>query len=166
MNGVKIGRRSESGFLRYKVPVGTLVPGQWNEIAVKTTPVDGAIGFRKEAPFLMNYFWECIFEGDWEQLLRRFSPGKALAEKPARAAFEEFRESNRVLGRAEQVHGPKLSPDEAAKTFTATDGLKVEQLLAEPDVAQPFHFSYDGKGRSGDPLEAVSLSGGTPHAEP
>lgn len=147
VNGVRIGGGSEPGFLRYKVPVGTLVPGQWNEIAVKTTPVDGAIGFRKEAPFLMNYFWECIFEGEWEQLSGDFSPGKALAEKPARAAFDAFRESNRVLGRAEQVHGPKLAPDEAAKTFTATDSLKVEQLLAEPDIAQPFHFSYDGKGR-------------------
>ena len=147
VNGVKIGGGIEAGFLRYKVPVGTLVSGQWNEITVKTTPVDGAIGFRKEAPFLMNYFWECIFEGEWEQLSGDYAPGKALAEKPARAGFEQFRESNRVLGRAEQVHGPKLSPNEAAKTFTAKDGLKVEQLLAEPDIAQPFHFSYDGRGR-------------------
>ena len=148
VNGVKIGEGGELGILRYKVPVGTLVAGQWNEIAVKTSPVDGAVGFRKEAPFLMNYFWECIFEGEWEiSTGGDYTPGKAVAEKPARAAYEEFRESNRVLGRAEQVHGPKLSPDEAAKTFTTTDGLTVEQLLAEPDIAQPFHFSYDGRGR-------------------
>ncbi|MCB1203935.1 MAG: c-type cytochrome [Verrucomicrobiae bacterium] len=148
VNGVRIGAGSEPGFLRYKVPMGTLSPGQWNEISVKTTPVDGAVGFRKEAPFLMNYFWECVFEGGWEFLEDGdYIPGKALAEKPARAAFEEFRESNRVLGRAEQVHGPKLSPQEAAKTFTTTDGLTMEQILAEPDVEQPFHFSYDGKGR-------------------
>ncbi len=148
VNGVKIGGGSEPGILRYKVPVGTLAPGQWNEVAVKTSPADGAVGFRKEAPFLMNYFWECIFEGEWELLASAdYTPGKALAEKPARAAYEEFRESNRVLGRAEQVHGPKLSPEEAAKTFTAKDGLTVEQLLAEPDVTQPFHFSYDGRGR-------------------
>ncbi len=148
VNGVKIGGGSEAGFLRYKVPVGTLAPGQWNEIAVKTSPEAGAVGFRKEAPFLMNYFWECVFEGEWEMLpAADYAPGKALAEKPARAAYEEFRESNRVLGRAEQVHGPKLSPDEAALTFTASDGLEIEQLLAEPDVAQPFHFSYDARGR-------------------
>lgn len=148
VNGVKIGEGSESGIIRYKVPVGTLVKGQWNEIAVKTAPVDGAIGFRQEAPFLMNYFWECIFEGEWEIASDGdYTPGKALAEKPARASFEEFRESNRVLGRAEQVHGPKLPPAEAAKTFTTTDGLTMEQILAEPDVTQPFHFSYDGRGR-------------------
>lgn len=147
LNGTKIGGGSEPGFHRYKVPVGTLVPGQWNEIAVKMTPVDGAVGFRKEAPFLMNYFWECVFEGGWELRAGDYTPGKALAEKPARATFEEFRQSNRVLGRAEQVHGAKLPPAEAAKTFTTKDGLKIEQLLAEPDVSQPFHFSYDGKGR-------------------
>lgn len=147
VNGVKIGEGSEPGFLRYKVPVGTLVPGQWNEIAVKCEPVEGAVGFRKEAPFLMNYFWECVFEGEWELLTGDYLPGKAVVERPALAAFEEFRESNRVLGRSEQVHGPKLPPGEAAETFTTTDGLKVEQILAEPDIAQPFHFSYDGRGR-------------------
>lgn len=148
INGVKIGEGSESGILRYKVPVGTLVKGEWNEVAVKTSPVDGAVSFRREAPFLMNYFWECIFEGEWEILKSAdYVPGKAIAEKPARATYEEFRESNRVLGRAEQVHGPKLSPAEAAQTFTTTDGLSVEQLLAEPDITQPFHFSYDGRGR-------------------
>ncbi len=148
VNGVRIGTTSDPGLHRHKVPVGTLVPGQWNEIAVKVEPVDGAVGFRGEAPFLMNYFWECIFEGEWELLSGGdYTPGKALAEKPGRAAYDQFRESNRVLGRAEQVHGPKLSPEEAAKTFTTKDGLTVEQLLHEPDIAQPFHFSYDTRGR-------------------
>src|SRR5690606_4311075 len=81
VNGVKIGEGSEPGIIRYKVPVGTLVKGQWNEVAVKTSPADGAVGFRREAPFLMNYFWECIFEGEWEILSGDdYTPGKALAE--------------------------------------------------------------------------------------
>ncbi len=148
INGVKIGSGTDAVFQRYKVPVGTLVKDEWNEIAVRTAPVEGKVSFRDKAPFMMTYFVECVFEGDWE-LLRSsdYTPGKALAEKPARATFEDFRQSNRVLGRAEQVHGPSLPPAEAAKTFTTTDHLKVEQILHEPEVTQPFHFSFDARGR-------------------
>lgn len=147
VNGVKIGSGTDAGFQRYKVPMGTLVKGEWNEIAVRTEPVDGKVSFREEAPFLMNYFMEIVFEGPWEEMKADYKPGKAVAEKPDHATFEGFHESNRVLGRAEQVHGPSLPPAEAAKTFTTTDNLKFEQILHEPDITQPFHFSFDGKGR-------------------
>lgn len=148
VNGVKIGASDAPGLHRHKVPVGTLRPGEWNEIAIRLESDEGPLGFRSEAPFLMNYFWECIFEGEWEFLAGAdYQPGKALVEKPPRATFEDFRESHRVLGRAEQVHGPSLPPAEAAKTFTAKDGLKVDLLVHEPEVAQPFNFSFDERGR-------------------
>jgi putative membrane-bound dehydrogenase-like protein len=148
VNGVKIGASDSPGLHRHKVPVGTLRPGEWNEIAIRLESETGPLGFRSEAPFLMNYFWECIFEGEWEFLAAAdYQPGKALVEKPLRATFEDFRESHRVLGRAEQVHGPSLPPAEAAKTFTAHDGLTVDLLVHEPEVAQPFNFSFDERGR-------------------
>lgn len=154
VNGAKIGSggapapNSEDNFFRHKVPVGTLRPGQWNEIAIRFHNPSGPGGFAGKAPFIMNYFWECEFEGEWEFLAKdNYTPGGALAEKPARAVFEKFQESSRVLGRAEQVHGPSLPPAEAAKTFTANDGLTVEQLLHEPEIAQPFNFSFDERGR-------------------
>jgi hypothetical protein len=37
------------------------------------TPAGAAGGFLGEAPFIMNYFMECIFEGPWE-----YRPGRRL----------------------------------------------------------------------------------------
>ncbi len=148
VNGKKIGA-GDKGLQRHKVPVGTLRKGEWNEVALRVaTPAGGAGGFLGEAPFIMNYFMECIFEGSWEYRTGAdYTPGAALAKKPAAATFDAFRESNRVLGRAEQVHGPSLPPAEAASKLEPGRDFAVELLLHEPLVAQPFHFSFDERGR-------------------
>ena len=50
-------------------------------------------------------------------------------EKPPRAAFDQYHESNRVLGEAAQfVHGPKLPPEQSATNFSTADDLFIEQL--------------------------------------
>ncbi|MFO1438511.1 MAG: PVC-type heme-binding CxxCH protein [Verrucomicrobiaceae bacterium] len=133
---------------RHKVPVGTLRKGEWNEIAIRMSVPKAPGGFLAEAPFIMNYEQECIFEGEWELLTdANYQPGGALKQKPAHAAFDSFHESQRVLGRTEQVHGPSLPPKESAAKMSANDGLKTELLLSEPLIAQPFHFSFDERGR-------------------
>jgi putative membrane-bound dehydrogenase-like protein len=148
VNGKKIGG-GDAGLQRHKVPVGTLRKGEWNEIALRVqTPAAAPGGFLGEAPFIMNYFVECIFEGAWEYRPGGdYAPGAALPKKPAAATFEAFRESNRVLGRAEQVHGAKLPPAESASKLEPGHDFAVDLLLAEPLVAQPFHFSFDERGR-------------------
>ena len=149
VNGKKIGS-GDKGLHRHKVPVGTLRKGEWNEVALRvTTPADAAPGgFLGEAPFIMNYFMECIFEGSWEYRPGAdYSPGGALAKKPAAATFDRFRESNRVLGRAEQVHGASLPPKESASRLEPGREFAVDLLLHEPLIAQPFHFSFDERGR-------------------
>jgi putative membrane-bound dehydrogenase-like protein len=157
--GVKIGtggafpphyQNGRGAIHRHKVPVGTLRKGEWNEVAIKvhrpTSP--GPAGFLDDAPFIMNYFWECIFAGKWEfRAGDGYTPGGALKDKPATTAFDAFRESNRVLGRAQQVPGPRLEPAESAAKMTTAEDLKVELILAEPQIAQPFHFSFDERGR-------------------
>lgn len=158
VNGKKIGaggafppnfQSGRSLVHRHKVPVGTLHKGEWNEIAVRVYNKSGPGGFTVEAPFIMNYFMESVLEGPWEiHLGDDYKPGEALKEKPVTTAFDQFRESNRVLGRsAEFVTGPKLSPEDAfAKIHTAED-LKAELMLSEPLVAQPTHMSFDERGR-------------------
>lgn len=157
VNGKKIGtggafppayRDAGGELFRHKVPVGTLRKGEWNEVAIRVHHPDGDGGFRGEAPFIMNYFVECVFGGVWEMRTGEdYQPGGARAAKPARAAFDQFRESQRVLGRAEQVHGPSLPPAESAAMMKGFDDLKIDLLLHEPLVAQPFHFSFDERGR-------------------
>jgi putative membrane-bound dehydrogenase-like protein len=144
VNGTKLGSGGEA-FHRHKVPVGTLKKGEWNEVALRTS---AAAGFTAEAPFIMNYFVECVLEGDWEYRAGAdYAPGGALKDRPKTASFDRFRESNRVLGRAEPVHGPKLPPAESAAKMAPGREFAVDLLLHEPLIAQPFHLSFDERGR-------------------
>ena len=158
VNGVKIGagglfppnfKSGRNDVHRHKVPIGTLRKGDWNEIAIRVYNRSGLGGFLGEAPFIMNYFMECVMEGPWEfRLGDGYQPGGALKEKPATSAFETFRESNRILGRsAENVTGSKLSPQDSYAKMKSVADLKVDLLLSEPKVAQPTHLSFDSRGR-------------------
>lgn len=135
---------------RHKIPPGLIQQDKWNEIAFRIYHPKGEGGFTSEAPVVVTYFDECKLAGDWEYhdgdvVLE--SEG-ALAEKPATTAFEDFILATTALGEApEFTHGPKLSPQESAKKFATADDLVIEQLLHEPEVAQPNHFSFDGRGR-------------------
>ncbi len=40
-----------------------------------------------------------------------------------------------------------LSVEDSLKTFEVAEGFKVETVLAEPDVMQPLHISFDERGR-------------------
>jgi hypothetical protein len=157
VNGRRIGtggsfppdhRSGQDVLHRHKVPVGTLRKGEWNEIAIRVHVPNGRPAFLGPAPFIMDYFVECVFEGTWEYLAAAdYQPGPALTTPPARATFSTFRESQRTLGRAEQVHGPSLPPAESATRQQGLEGLRSELILHEPTVAQPFHFSFDDRGR-------------------
>ena len=135
---------------RHKVPAGTLRKGEWNEIAIHVycPPPAARQGFLGDAPFIMNYFLECVLAGPWEfRPGADYTPGPARLDRPSATSFETFRESSRVLGRASQVAGARLSPAESTARLAATPGLSAELLLHEPQVAQPFHFSFDERGR-------------------
>ena len=135
---------------RHKITSGLLVKNQWNELAIRISNPKGQGGFLTEAPFVMNYFWECVFEGDWEFRTGKDASflGKALKDKPQLAAYDKFQESNRVLGEAAKlVHGDKLSPADSFAKMKTPDDLQVELMVAEPLVAQPTHFSFDSRGR-------------------
>jgi putative membrane-bound dehydrogenase-like protein len=160
VNGTRVGAggsfppqftSGRDGNHRHKIPPGLLKKGEWNAIAVRVYNASGPGGFLTEAPFVMDYFNECVLAGDWEWRAGddpAWASGVATNEKPARAAFDQYHESNRVLGEAAQfVHGPKLSPEQSATNFTTASDLVIEQLLHEPLVAQPTHLSYDARGR-------------------
>jgi putative membrane-bound dehydrogenase-like protein len=159
VNGTRVGgggsfppqfRSGRAENHRHKIPPGLLRKGEWNEIAFRVYNPSGPGGFLGEAPFVMDYFNECVLEGEWEWRAGDDPSlaGAALKAKPKRAAFDQYHESSRVLGEAAQfVHGPKLSPADSAATLKPADDLAVEQLLHEPLVAQPTHLSYDTRGR-------------------
>ncbi|TWT92614.1 PVC-type heme-binding CxxCH protein [Neorhodopirellula pilleata] len=159
INGTSIGRLGVSsttsgekptGHRQYKIPPGTFVADHWNEITIRIDPDDQGVVFQDHAPFVMNYFWECVLEGQWESQVLDQPPsfGEALKEKPSRSAFERFNESSQVLAAADSfVHGEKMSPSQSLAQMKTPDDLQVELMLSEPLVAQPTHFSFDSRGR-------------------
>lgn len=159
VNGVRVGSGGrfppsyESGRnerYAHKVPVGTLKKDQWNEIAIRIYNHRGPGGFLGEAPSIMTYNLECMLEGTWEFLAGEGCiPAGAVAEKPARSSFAEFRQSSRVLARTRQlVTGPKLGPQESLAKLKPADDLAIDLLLAEPLIAQGTHLSFDERGRT------------------
>ena len=159
INGRRIGggggfppefqRDTEEGMARYKVPPGLLPKDQWNEVVIRIHNAGERGGFLGEAPTIQGYFLECILKGEWEvRQGEGLMPGRALAEKPARAAFDHFSEASRILGEARKlVGGPRKSPAESLALLTTGEDLVVEELLTEPLVAQPTHLSFDDRGR-------------------
>ena len=88
---------------RHKVPVGTLRKGEWNEIALRVYNQSGPGGFLGDAPFIMDYFMESVFEGPGFSGDDTNWVNGPLQDKPAVSAFDRFRESNRVLGEAGRI---------------------------------------------------------------
>lgn len=136
--------------LRHKIPPGALEPKKWNELVIHVFNESGAGGFTTEPPVMVSYLKECRLAGPWDFRLGEGKPtlGGPLTGKPATSAFDAFREATTGLGEAEVFEtGPRLTAEESAKTFTTAPDLVFEQLLHEPLVAQPVHFSFDGRGR-------------------
>ncbi len=161
VNGKKIGgggqmppnfKSGKDKYYRHKVPPGTLKKGQWNQISIRVYNQSGPGGFVTEAPFIMSYFAECNLEGPWQFRLGDEASWKGndntLKEKPAATAFDQYHESQRVLGESATLsHGDKLPPAESLKKMRPVDAFTVEELLHEPEIAQPTHFSFDERGR-------------------
>ncbi|MFK5924086.1 MAG: c-type cytochrome [Verrucomicrobiota bacterium] len=161
VNGKKIGiggqmppqfKSGKDEYYRHKVPPGTLKKGQWNQIAIRVYNHSGPGGFVTEAPFIMSYFAECNLEGPWQFRLGDDASwkgdGSTLKDKPPGSAFDQYHDSQRVLGESATLsHGDKLPPAESLKKMRPIEAFIVEELLHEPEIAQPTHFSFDERGR-------------------
>ena len=82
---------------RYKIPSGSLLADQWNELTIRVYNPDDQGGFLTEAPFVMNYFDECVLEGTWEFRTGDEAPGGGpLTAKPTKS--KSFVNRNPVKG--------------------------------------------------------------------
>ncbi len=148
LNGQKVIETADlpaEGRRRFKVPKGILQKGVYNSVVLK------AAGPVPLAPILSGYFDEVRLEGAWE--VSDAAPAEAdfkpLAAAPARGGWNEtmFHPSATPLAPTELMPGEKLSARESLARMTAGEGLELELISAEPDVAQPTHISFDEKGR-------------------
>lgn len=157
VNGRRIGvagrlppdfQAATPGYRRHRVPTGILKEGL-NAVAVRVYSESGAGGFRGPPPVISGYYREIVLEGPWEFRAGDDPSWAGGGERPSEAViYDHDVDATTPLRRpAELIHGPRLSPEEALKSMQVADDLLVEQVLAEPVVAQPISMRFDERGR-------------------
>lgn len=145
-SGVPPGRQR-----RFKVPKDILEKEVFNALVIRLEG-DAAKQGLTIAPVYFGYHHELVLDGLWQVSSAEPDAGgmKPLASQPASASYTEtqFRRASTVLdATVESSPGKRVPPAEALERLQPGDGLTVEQLLHEPEVAQPTHVSFDGRGR-------------------
>ena len=150
LNGKSIvtaGRISAGETRRFKVPKDLFVKQKFNTLVVRVDR-DGL----SKAPMIIDYFNELHLGPEWEASnveppAAEFQP---VEQDPASASYTpaNFRLSATPLdSTAEPIPGRRLAPEKALAALETDNDLAVEQLLHEPQVAQPTHISFDARGR-------------------
>ncbi len=142
-DGIPIGQS-----MRFKIPKDILVVKKFNTLVIRTS----AGGILTEAPFIIDYFNELHLGPAWE--ISTTKPTAAdlqeVAEQPATAFYtaDGFRPSSTPLDSTiEPIPGQQSPPADALAALQTDDDLIVDQLLHEPEIAQPTHISFDARGR-------------------
>ena len=137
--------------VRFKVPKGILEKGAFSAFVVRVDGPAAASGF-PEAPIFGGYHDELPLGPAWEVTATEPAADelRATAQKPAFAGYTpaDFRPSITPMQRAQElVRGKFVAPAEALAALKTSDDLVVEELLHEPQIAQPTHVSFDERGR-------------------
>ncbi len=136
---------------RFKIPKGILEKGRYNCLALRLEGASAKRGLTA-APVFLDYFHELAFADEWGVAATALAEGALLPlpDRPAAAAYEagRFRLAARPLSRFENPFpGKRVAPEVALELLEAGDGLAVDPVLSEPEVAQPTHLSFDARGR-------------------
>jgi putative heme-binding domain-containing protein len=136
---------------RFKVPRGSFEKGSYNAIVLR---LEGSVATRGlMAPLHFNgYFDEVRLDRPWQWTAQSPSPADFLASTntPTIGAYTErdFHPATSVMQASrEPVRGLFVSPEDALRQLQPEADLIVEDLLHEPEVAQPTQFSFDERGR-------------------
>jgi putative heme-binding domain-containing protein len=101
------------------------------------------------APTIASYHEEINLAGVW--LLKTstaFEPTKAELPPANFQPFDKVMPGTAPLAAPTEMQPTRhLSPGESLAAMQVTDGLIVDQVLAEPDVGQPVGMTFDGAGR-------------------
>lgn len=136
---------------RYEIKPELLRFGEWNLIEIRIYRMRGARGnFNMAAPALFNETQGIHLAGTWGKLkqleLTQLEKAASIGE---RFRFEKIEPSADILPRLQKLEGElgPFSPADSLKHLKTFDGLEVDLVLAEPDVAQPLSMKWDSRGR-------------------
>lgn len=136
---------------RFKVPKGLLEKGTYNAWVIH---LDGRLASRGliAPPVFAGYFDEVRLERPWQITTNAPAPEefRGVIAVPSMAAYgdADFRPATTVMSASPQPErGLFVSPADALAKLKPADDLVVEELLHEPEVAQPTQLSFDERGR-------------------
>ena len=136
---------------RFKVPKNIFEKAVYNALVIR---IDGAMAKNglTMAPVFAGYFEEIRMARPWQMSVHEPPAGERQARKtgpsPGSYTPEDFHPATTVLqANPEPERGKYVSPAEALKLLVAEPDLLVEELLHEPEVAQPTQVSFDTRGR-------------------
>ena len=128
---------------RFRIPAGLLPAGKPAEIVVRTCLRDGRTGFNVAAPVLFAGDEALRLTGRWVFRGGEIVPGQppALLEP----GIQPSAEVEATLRRIDDA-GPLSAADERGR-FRVAEDLRVDLVLAEPDIRQPLSVKWDARGR-------------------
>jgi putative membrane-bound dehydrogenase-like protein len=153
LNGVEIIRAVDlpDEPRRFKVPKGILKKAAWNALVIRLQGTTAPQGLTV-APVFAGYFDEVRLERPWQLAMAEPAAAELMATSvaPVSAAYSEsdFQPGTTVLqANPNPERGKFVSPEEALRLLKTEPDLIVEELLHEPEVAQPTQVSWDARGR-------------------
>jgi putative heme-binding domain-containing protein len=140
--GVPVGTQR-----RFKIPKGMLQKGVFNALVIRLES-----GSLTKAPVYFGYHHELVLGKLWQvsDTEPTVEDHQALTEQPMESSYveSEFRPASTVLDSTIQPSpGKRVPPSEALALLQTDDDLAVDDVLHEPEVTQPTHLSFDGRGR-------------------
>ena len=139
----------ESG--RFKLPAGVLRPGEVNIVAVRVYSSGSRTNFSIAPPTFLADGEGIRLDGRWQ---RRFGDDPAWASAKAEeisreklfSKVDKVKDADGYLLRR-KGDNESVSPRESLSRFELPDDLRLEIVVAEPDIAQPLCFHFDERGR-------------------
>jgi len=135
---------------RYPIKPQLVLPGQANVLAIRVYFNLGRARFNVAAPLLVNQQQAISTAGIWQYQPADNSQWALWKERdPKTKAFGQLRDTQIMLREFKKLAGDKgpRPPQEAVKLFKVADDLRVQQVLADPHIAQPLSLKFDHRGR-------------------
>ena len=135
---------------RYSIKSQLVLPGQTNVLAIRVYFNLGRARFNVAAPVLVNQQQALRTAGPWQYRAGDDIQWALWKERGAKVkTFRELHNADLTLRQFKKLANDKgaRSPKEATGLFQVADDLQVQQVLADPHIAQQLSIKFDQRGR-------------------
>lgn len=135
---------------RYSIKPQLLLPGQPNVLTIRVYFNLGRARFNVAAPLFVNGEQAISTAGTWQYQPGDNTQWALWKERETNAkAFGKVGDTQVMLRELKKLAGDKgpRTPAEAVKLFKVAKDLQVQQVLADPHIAQPLSLKFDHRGR-------------------